>query len=157
MYSIYKLTLPNGKIYIGLSSQEDLADRWQNGRGYHENRKLYQDIFQYGWLNIQKEILETVENKKKAYERESYYIQKFSSVDEGYNKYKQLPDNKKKLIHNITKDEYYRTAVSAGQAYKCSDSAIHYAIKNHTPCKGCYWERIVVDKSDLPSFFDFSL
>lgn len=33
MYSVYKYTAPNGKVYIGITGK-DPEKRWLNGRGY---------------------------------------------------------------------------------------------------------------------------
>lgn len=73
MYSIYKLTLPDGRAYIGMTSQK-LYKRWQYGSGYSRNERFYNEIYQVGWKNIQKEVLETVPSKELALLREKYYI-----------------------------------------------------------------------------------
>lgn len=54
-WSVYKHTFPNGKVYIGASCQP--MRRWNGGKGYASNKKMYDDIIRYGWDNIKHEIL----------------------------------------------------------------------------------------------------
>ena len=69
-YKVYRHTCPNGKIYIGITSQSDVNRRWQNGCGYRGNVLFYRAIKKYGWDNIRHEILfdglfkSTAENKE---------------------------------------------------------------------------------------------
>lgn len=74
MYSIYKLTLPDGRAYVGMTSQEKLYKRWNYGSGYSKNTCFYNEIYRVGWDNIDKEILEQVPSKELALSREKYYI-----------------------------------------------------------------------------------
>lgn len=74
MYKIYKLTAPNGKIYIGITSEKHLYTRCKYGKGYINNELFYNDILKFGWVNIKQEILEEVETKKDALKRERFYI-----------------------------------------------------------------------------------
>ena len=73
MYSIYKLTLPDGRAYIGMTSKKPYS-RWRGGSGYIKNIPFYHEIQYFGWKNITKEILEEVVDGKAARERELYYI-----------------------------------------------------------------------------------
>lgn len=53
---IYKLTFPNGKVYIGCTC--DTKQRWAGaGCFYRNNKKLYQAIQEFGWENIKREII----------------------------------------------------------------------------------------------------
>ena len=74
MYKIYKLTLPDGRAYIGMTSQDKLYKRWNYGSGYSRNERFYNEIYNVGWNNVQKEILEEVPSKELALLREKYYI-----------------------------------------------------------------------------------
>ena len=47
MYSVYKHTAPNGKVYIGITSA-DVKDRWKNGYGYYRNEHFFKAITKYG-------------------------------------------------------------------------------------------------------------
>ena len=41
MYYLYVHTVPNGKMYIGMSTR--IEERWQNGRGYANNREVMKE------------------------------------------------------------------------------------------------------------------
>lgn len=52
-YSVYKLTSPSGKIYIGCTSRKP-EYRWNHGRGYridHQER-MGKAVQKYGWDNF---------------------------------------------------------------------------------------------------------
>ena len=83
-YSVYKLTLPNGKVYIGQTVQ-DVDDRWCGGFGYRENSDLFRAVFWYGWMNVKKEVLATKLSKYRSLEMEHNMILQCNSVEEGYN------------------------------------------------------------------------
>ena len=55
-YTVYKLTSPKGKIYIGCTGQKP-KKRWQNGKDYIRNIVLNSDITTYSWEAFSKEIL----------------------------------------------------------------------------------------------------
>lgn len=75
----------NNKVYIGQTCQKP-EHRWgANGNGYREQQKFYNAIQKYGWNNFEHIILEECDNEKEALNRESYYIQKYDSINNGYN------------------------------------------------------------------------
>lgn len=80
---IYKITNPNGKIYIGQSI--DLADRKKSYKRLHCNRqpKLYNSIKKYGWENHNFEIVSFC-NSEELNELEKYYINLFNCFDTGH-------------------------------------------------------------------------
>lgn len=62
-YYVYKHTFPNGKVYIGITSQKP-ENRWNSGKGYLRkiNGKYAQPlmanaVIKHGWDNIKHEIL----------------------------------------------------------------------------------------------------
>lgn len=83
-YSVYKLTLPDGKVYIGQTAQ-DVNDRWCGGFGYRDNSDLFRAVFWYGWMNVKKEVLATKLSKYRSLEMEHNMILRHNSVSEGYN------------------------------------------------------------------------
>lgn len=88
VYSIYKHSVPNGKVYIGATSQ-NVKNRWGfNGSNYKSNPLFYEDIVKYGWNNIEHEVLHTVFNREEAYFLEKEEIKKHNSMnpDFGYNR-----------------------------------------------------------------------
>ena len=86
MYTVYKHTCPNGKVYIGITSQ-NANNRWRNGKGYNRNILLYRAINKYGWNNISHEILFTGLTKYEAEQKEIELIAKYKSNQKefGYN------------------------------------------------------------------------
>lgn len=83
-YSIYQLTFPDGKLYIGLTKQNP-ENRWANGEGY-KGQDVYIPITLFGWNNIKKEILHTNLSKEQAFKLEQHYISKYETVSNGYNR-----------------------------------------------------------------------
>lgn len=72
MIGVYKITNPNGKIYIGQST--DIEKRFNryinlNCKG---QPKLYNSLKKYGWENHQKEILEEC-NTSELLEKETFW------------------------------------------------------------------------------------
>lgn len=87
MWSVYKHTTPNEKIYIGITHQDPKA-RWLNGNGYKTNNHFYNAIKKYGWNNIKHEIVSERLTQVEAETLERDLIFKYKSYDPkyGYNK-----------------------------------------------------------------------
>lgn len=85
-YFVYKHTAPNGKIYIGITSNAP-EKRFQNGNGYAGNPYFSNAIKKYGWNNIRHEILFSGLEKSEAEEKERSIIRSLNSSnrDYGYN------------------------------------------------------------------------
>jgi len=87
MQGIYKITNPEGKIYIGLST--NIENRWESYKyytGIAKNSSIKFSLKKYGFENHKFEILEEVkEDGKKLRERERYWINKTNSLTEGLN------------------------------------------------------------------------
>lgn len=76
----------NHKKYVGITRVSEKI-RWNNGNGYKENEKFYKDIQKYGWEDgFSHEIIKDNLTYKEARSFEKYYITKFNSVSNGYNK-----------------------------------------------------------------------
>lgn len=84
MYNVYKLTFPNGKIYIG-QTKLNPTQRWNNGNGY-KGQEIYKAITKFGWDNVKKEILHQNLNATEANFLEQKYIKEYNSRDNGYNR-----------------------------------------------------------------------
>lgn len=85
MFCVYMHTAPNNKVYIGIS--ENPVHRWNNGKGYKQNKHFYSAIGKYGWDNIKHEILFDNLTKEQACQKEIELIAKYKSnnSDFGYN------------------------------------------------------------------------
>lgn len=86
MYSVYMLTSPIGKKYIGITS-ESVSKRWKNGHGYKHNTHLTQAIAKYGWDAFEKEVLVDRLSREDAEMLERTYIAAYRTTDRlyGYN------------------------------------------------------------------------
>lgn len=82
-FIVYKHTAPNGKVYIGITSQTP-SKRWNNGRGYEKNIFFYNAIQKYGWENIKHEILFDSLTKEEAEQKEVELIEEYKSNQREY-------------------------------------------------------------------------
>lgn len=116
-YKIYKFTFSDGKIYIG-QTKMNLEERWRNGEGY-KNQDVYVPITLEGWDNIQKEILHTNLTMEQANKLEKYYIKKYNSIKNGYNRNN---GNKNNLINNLGQQALMLTcdSVTTTEKEECS-------------------------------------
>jgi len=90
-YSVYKLTSPSGKIYIGCTSRKP-EYRWNHGRGYridHQER-MGKAVQKYGWDNFTKEIVYSGLDEEDAHQKEIELIARYdsSNPEHGYNRSK---------------------------------------------------------------------
>ena len=87
-YSVYKHTSPEGKSYIGCTSQRPTR-RWDNGNGYKYNHKeFYHDIKKFGWDNFSHDIIASGLTEDEGYLLEEACIRRYNTTDpdHGYNK-----------------------------------------------------------------------
>ena len=84
MIGIYKITNPNGKIYVGQSI--NIEKRLKQHRFGHDGKKtrIYNSIKKYGWISHTTEILEECEIKL-LNEKERYWQEYFNSFERGLN------------------------------------------------------------------------
>lgn len=82
-YCVYEHTFPNGKKYIGITS--DVQKRWRNGKGYETQDKVNRTINKYGWDNIQHNIIVDGITKEQAETLEKYLIAELHTINNGYN------------------------------------------------------------------------
>ena len=85
-YTIYKLTAPNGKVYIGCTGQR-VKRRWINGKNYTRSSLIGKAIEEYGWDNFEKEILCENLIRDGADKLEKWFIDYYDSCnpEKGYN------------------------------------------------------------------------
>lgn len=86
-YSVYVLTSPDGKRYVGMTRRKP-EYRWNNGKGYDYNEELRQDIARLGWDSFTKEIAFSGLDRDTACSKERLLIKKYRTQDPefGYNK-----------------------------------------------------------------------
>lgn len=85
-YTVYKLTSPSEKVYIGITSQP-IKKRWKNGNGYKRCPAMNKAITKYGWENFTKEILleNTTESEAKSLETLLIKVHMSNDSKYGYN------------------------------------------------------------------------
>ena len=82
-------TCPNGKRYIGITSQNPLVRWGKNGIGYKaHNKHFYSAIQKYGWDNIEHRIIASDISKECACDIEKSLIKEYQTHNRefGYNK-----------------------------------------------------------------------
>jgi len=87
LYCVYKHLVPNGKVYIGITSLKPYI-RWSNGNGYKAHTEFYSDINEYGWESVKHMILADGLTKSQAEIEENRLIIEYESYkpERGYNK-----------------------------------------------------------------------
>ena len=77
---------PNNKRYYGITSMNP-KKRWQNGKGYKENKHFTNAINKYNWNNIEHKILFNNLTESEAKLLEQFYIALYDTInrDKGYN------------------------------------------------------------------------
>lgn len=81
-YCVYMHVFPNGKVYIGITSQSP-SQRWRDGNGY-KAQLVHRAIEKYGWENIQHIILFNGLSKQEAERKEIELIRIFSANNPNY-------------------------------------------------------------------------
>ncbi len=87
MYTVYKHTAPNGKVYIGITGRKP-ERRWNNGNGYKDNEHFYRAIQKYEWKNFKHDIIADGLTKEQACAMEIRLIAEYDATNrsKGYNK-----------------------------------------------------------------------
>ena len=82
-YSVYKHIAPDGRVYIGITSQKPMA-RWMGGNGYKGNTYFTRAIKKYGWDNFQHIILAENLSEEDAKAMEIGLISHYKSNERKY-------------------------------------------------------------------------
>ena len=85
VYTVYMHEFPNGKVYIG-STTQTLSRRWRSGAGY-SGSAVGNAIDEFGWENVKHYVLFEGTDRDSAMAVESYMIVKTKSYleEHGYN------------------------------------------------------------------------
>ena len=109
-YTVYiHKNLKNEKYYVGSTSMNP-SYRWNNGKGYQNNSKMWNDIQNSDWnKDWCHGILGKFDNKQDALNYEAFLIAMLDSVENGYNtssfnnsNYKRTEEHKKKISESLT-------------------------------------------------------
>ena len=87
-YTVYKLTDPQGKVYIGCTGKP-VKMRWRRGRGYSRDMPVRAAVDALGWDAFKKEILCEKLTREGAEKLEKWFIVYYDSSDpeKGYNRF----------------------------------------------------------------------
>ena len=115
MYTVYvHKNLKNEKYYVGCTRQNP-SYRWNNGKGYRNNSKMWNDIQNSDW-NTEwiHGILGKFENKQDALNYEAFLIAMLDSIENGYNissysggTYKRSDETKSKISASLSGEKHY--------------------------------------------------
>lgn len=139
-YSVYRLTFPDGKTYVGFTGQKP-EKRWRSGWGYYCNKPMFEAILDYGWRNIKREVLFQVEDKDAALVLEQYFI----DIQEGesWNEVRPDADLKRQIILCKETEQVYTSVNSAAADAGVSRQSLSRVLNNHGElCGGRHWQYI---------------
>ena len=105
-YVVYMHTAPDGRVYIGITSQKNPKKRWDRGRGYKSNFHFFRFINKYGWDCIASDILYEGLSKEEAEQKEIELIafydstnpQKGFNIEKGGNLNKEISEETRKKL-----------------------------------------------------------
>lgn len=129
MYTIYKITSAiTKKSYVGVT-KKTLKRRFCNGKGYKNNKEFYNDICKYGWNTFSYTILAQTKLKDEAGDLERYYINKYNTINKGYNVHEGGFINyttNRKGIHNSIATEFKPGEIHNEKSVICVETGIIY-------------------------------
>lgn len=83
MYSVYILTVKDGRKYIGATSMKPKT-RWNHGNGYRHSPELWDIICRDGWDSINAEVVESSLTEEEASLLEQELIERYHSIEPKY-------------------------------------------------------------------------
>lgn len=87
MYSVYILTVKDGRKYIGATSMKPKT-RWNHGNGYRHIQELWEIICGDGWESVSAEVVASGLTEEDASILEQTLIEEYQTIDprRGFNK-----------------------------------------------------------------------
>lgn len=80
-WTVYRHISPSGKVYIGITSKENVNKRWRYGTGYSSCIIFQNTINKYGWNNITHEVLFTDLTEDRAKNLEKDLIRHYKNLN----------------------------------------------------------------------------
>lgn len=137
-YQVYVHTFPNNKKYVGLTTLENINQRWANGRGYRTQKLMYRAVLKWGWKNIKHTVYQCDTEKEMKY-LERYLIAYYHSnepkygynVSAGGDGSTGVPSAQRKTI-----DQYDRQGnfIKTWESITAIDKALNYDFRNISAC-----------------------
>lgn len=145
-FKVYKHTLPDGRAYIGFTGCDNPNDRWRSGWGYARNKPFFEAIMDYGWRNMDHEILEDgIATQAEARHREAHYILKYETYekDKGFNVHGK--NFNKTLTMYVCREtgDVFPSMAAAGRFCNRTRSAVSVAIKEGRAVAGYHFDKEV--------------
>lgn len=151
-YRVYIHTvLKNNKKYVGLSTKENINDRWKNGKGYKGQKVFYNAILKYGWDNISHQVFECDTEAEMKY-LERYLIAYYNTTDrrygynvtEGGDGHSGIPSKNRKPIDQYDRQGHFirtwESLAAINKALNYDTAPIINCAKNKRPTAyNCYW------------------
>lgn len=138
-YSVYRHILPNGKMYVGVTSRP-IKERFDFGHGYRGQPYFWNAIKKYGWKNIKHEVLMEGLTVEEASIAEEIFIAYWdlTNRDKGYNRSKggvehhEYSEESRKKMSESHKGLRHtpETIAKMSQAHKGENN--HFYGKKHT-------------------------
>lgn len=143
-YKVYAhINKQNGKAYIGITNRPAPQRRWGlEGQGYKLQPKFYNAIQKYGWLEFEHCILVENLTKQEALDLETYYIEQYNSIENGYNVLLHGIDSypRYKPVFCVTTQKKYNSIKEAALDTNTFPSRIIQNCKGQIgPVKGYQW------------------
>lgn len=132
----------NNKKYIGITCRNPQIRWGLNGNGYSLQKKFFNAIQKYGWNNFNHEIIATDLSEREAKELETYYIDLYDSINNGYNILREGISSypKTKSVFCITTNIKYDSIKKAALENECLPTQIIENCKGKRgPVKGLQW------------------
>lgn len=142
-YRVYKHTLPDGRAYIGMTSEEKLYRRFQYGGNVY-NDNFHAAVYDIGWNTVETEILADMYcSWYEAHAVEVSEIEKaFKAGVVLFNKDHAKEKKEPKQIHNldgvtlVNINTYFPTLKAAAEFIGVTKQAVSIALKENRACKG---------------------
>lgn len=110
MIGIYKITNPNGKVYIGQSINiEKRFKQYKNLQNVSEQKALYNSFLKYGVENHLFEVIEEC-SIELLNERERFYQEFYNVINKGLNCFLTNTNEKKRVFSKETKEKMKESA-----------------------------------------------
>lgn len=145
-YKVYKHTLPDGRAYIGFTGCDNPNDRWKSGWGYARNKPFFEAIMDCGWRNMDHEILEEVDTKEEARDREGHYIvfYKTYTAEGGFNVQGKNRAKYKTVYRCVETGESFPSMAAAGRFCDRTRAAVSLAVKENRAVAGYHFEPVTI-------------